>query len=331
MRVKRVSLNRILCPVDFSDFSQRALTRAGRLALHFGARVTALHVVPLGSTAMMAAGANAGGGSSTLPESLFRDQRREAADELARRVGPLRRLGVAVDARVLEGEPWMQIGEAAKALQADLVVMGTHGQTGWDRLRLGSTTENVMRRVACPLLTVGKSDAVGAGAIFPRIVCAVSLGASSERTLAAGLSFAEKGLTRITLLHVLEDPLGDRLPRLGAPEDYAGVDPPEILDMALKQLRVAGQPAQAACEIEERLETGSAWREIVRVSEATKANLVVVGAHAQGALGRIFLGSTARQVVRRAPCPVLIVRAPEQPFARALAWTSNTESTRQFL
>lgn len=331
MRAKRVSLNRILCPVDFSDFSRRALARAGGLALRFGARVTALHVMPLDSTAMMVAGATAAGGYSAIPEILLRNQRQEAEGELARFVDPVRRLGVAVDACVFEGEPWTHIGEVAQALPADLVVMGTHGRTGWNRLLLGSTTEKVMHRLTCPLLTVGKFDALAAGSLFHRIICAVDLSPASGRTLGTASSLAEDHVTRITLLHVLEDHLGDRLPRLGAPAGYAGVDTPELVDLSLQQLRVMGRPARAFCEVEERVETGSAWREILRVSDKTKADLIVVGVHASGALGRILLGSTAEQVVRRASCPVLIVRELLAFESAVSAGASQTEPTRPIL
>lgn len=311
MPAKRICLNRILCPIDFSDFSERALARAGRLALHFGARVTALYVIPLNSTAMMVAGASAGGGYIAIPESLFREQRREAENELARFVDPQRRLGVTIDARVVEGEPWMQIGEAAHALPADLVVMGTHGKSGWDRLLLGSTTEKVMRLVACPVLTVGRSDAIGTGPLFHRILCAADLSPASTRTLELALSFAQEGLARVTLLHVLEGHLGDRLPSLRGPGADTGVDVPDIVDLALQQLRAAGRPARDFCAVEEMVEGGTPWREIVRVAEKTRADLIVVGAHVGGGLGRMFLGSTANQVLRHAPCPVLIARELE--------------------
>jgi nucleotide-binding universal stress UspA family protein len=69
-----------------------------------------------------------------------------------------------------------------------------------------------------------------------------------------------------------------------------------------------GKAAHSFCEVTERVETGKAWKEILGVAEETHADLIVMGAHTGGALGRLFLGSTANQIVRHASCPVLVVR-----------------------
>jgi nucleotide-binding universal stress UspA family protein len=332
MAAKRLAMDRILCPFDFSDFSERALARAGRLALHFGARVTALHVIPYGPSPMLVAEAKSGG-YITIPEHLFREQRREAEVALARRVDAQRGLGVAIDSRVVEGEPFVQIAEIAHTLPADLVVMGTHGKSGWERFLLGSTTEKVMRRVACPLLAVGKSDEPGSGPSFQRILCAVDLSPASARTLELAQSFAQENLAHITLLHVVEGRLGAPPSGLAGPGAEAAFGTRDMVEFCLQQLQRAGQPAQGFCHVEERVERGSAWREIVRVAQETKADLIVIGAHVNGALGRLFLGSTAAQVVRHASCPVLIARELEA-FEKAVTTpggASHTDSEHRAL
>jgi len=303
MAPKRVSIERILCPTDFSDFSERALRRAVRLGAWFDAQVTAVHVIPLNSPAVMIAGA-ASGGYLGIPENLLREQRLDAAEELHRVVAPHLTEGVALQTALVEGEPWVQIEEMAAALPADLVVMGTHGRSGWDRFVLGSTTEKVMRRVACPVLAVGQADAATAGPLYNRILCASDLTAFSQPTVDLALSFAQENLAQVTLLHVLEGRQSPP-PELHRPWQEPARGP---VDAALEQLGRAAWPARGFCDVQQRVETGSAWREIVRVAEETKAELIVVGAHATGGFGRLFLGSTANQVVRHAPCPVLVAR-----------------------
>lgn len=303
MAPKRVSIERILCPTDFSEFSARAFARAVRLGKWFDARITALHVIPLNSPAMMIAGA-ASGRSMAIPENLLREQRCEAADALSRFVAPHLAEGVNIQTALLEGEPWVQIEEMSAALPADLMVMGTHGRSGWDRFVLGSSTEKVMRRVACSVLAVGKADAPTVGPLYNRILCASDLSASSQRAIDLALSFATENAARVTLLHVLEG-TSPAPPDLHRPWQEPARSP---VDLALEQLGRAAWPARGFLDLEERVETGNPWREIVRVAEETRADLIVVGAHASGGFGRLFLGSTANQVLRHAPCPVLIAR-----------------------
>jgi nucleotide-binding universal stress UspA family protein len=213
---------------------------------------------------------------------------------------------VSVKTDIREGEPWREIEALAASLPADLVVMGTHGRSGFDRLVLGSTTERTLRRVACPVLTIGREDAATRGPLFKRILCATDLSVESEHTIDLALSFAQETMARLTLLHVVEGPW--------APEDLRrwaaieGRNPRDVIDLSLEQLHRLGQSARAFCNVEERVEAGSAWREIVRVAGDIRADLVVAGAHVSGGFGRFFLGSTANQVVRHAPCPVLIAR-----------------------
>lgn len=304
MAPKRVSIEHVLCPTDFSEFSARAFRRAVRLAKWFDARIMVLHVAPLDSAATMVAAASVGGGG-VVPDALLREQRTEAAEELRRFVAPHLAEGVAIQTALVEGVPWAQIEEMAAALPADLVVMGTHGRSGWDRFVLGSNTEKVMRRVACPVLTVGKVDAPSLGPLYHRILCAADLTAASAHTMDLALSFAQENVARITLLHVLEGRVTPP-PELHSPWQEPQRGP---VDLAFERLSQAAAPARGFCEVQERVEAGTAWREIVRVAEETRADLIVVGAHDAGGFGRRFLGSTANQVLRHAPCPVLIARA----------------------
>ena len=75
--------------------------------------------------------------------------------ELAQFVEPFLGEGVPIETRVVEGDPWRVIRDEALALPADLLVMGTHGRSGFEHLLLGSVTEKVLRRAPCPVLTLG--------------------------------------------------------------------------------------------------------------------------------------------------------------------------------
>jgi nucleotide-binding universal stress UspA family protein len=106
------------------------------------------------------------------------------------------------------------------------------------------------------------------------------------------------------------------------------------IDRAQERLFQLGLPAHTFCTVDERVETGTPWKEILGVAQATHAELIVIGAHKRGASPRLFPVSTANEIVRRASCPVLVVpekdaAADERPgvatsFAsRAQAWAAR--------
>jgi nucleotide-binding universal stress UspA family protein len=307
MATTRMDIDRILCPVDFSEFSGPALERAVRLGEWFEARVEVLHVNPFLPFAMPA-----GMGPAFYAEPLeaAAAQRDEAARGLGSLVAPFLDAGVPIDTKVLEGEPWRIILEEANGFPADLLVLGTHGRSGFEQLLLGSVTEKVLRRAPCPVLTVGHVRAHSPkGPLFRRILCAADLTQASPHTLDVALSLATENDAEITLLHVLENFPGDH--GAGLVQRVPEIRPlrHELVAEARAELRKAvPSPVRTFCEVTERVETGSPWSEILRVAEQMDAELIVMGAHATGAVGRMLFGSTTSQVVRRAQCPVLIIQ-----------------------
>ena len=112
---------------------------------------------------------------------------------------------VVVNTRLREGTPWREIEAEARALPADLIVMGTHGRAGFEHLVLGSVTEKVLGRAPCPILTVCHSQTPSAKRqLFRRIVCAADLTDDSAHTISFALSVAEENEARVILLHVLD-------------------------------------------------------------------------------------------------------------------------------
>jgi nucleotide-binding universal stress UspA family protein len=301
-----MKIERILCPVDFSEFGDRALAQAARIARWFEASVTALHVIP---TPLWVVSADPGV-PYAVPADLLRVQREETAEALERLVDPHRAEGVVVHSRLQDGDPSRVIQEAALDLPADLLVMGTHGRSGFEHLLLGSVAEKVLRRATCPVLTVGTSSVPSPGGpLFRRILCALDLTEASGKTLETALSLAEENMARVTVLHVLEGLPGQSGPaRYRARPEVARLRK-EIFSEAEDRLRRAvPEVARVFCTVNERVEEGAAWRELLRVAEETGAELIVMGAHSRGAVDRAFFGSTVNHVVRQAHCPVLVVR-----------------------
>ena len=110
---------------------------------------------------------------------------------------------------IAEGSTATEILAKAEAMPADLLVMGTHGRSGFERLVLGSVTERVLRKAACPMLTVpeGVAAAVPVPPVpFTRIVCAVDFSDCSLHALNYAMSLAQEADARLTVVHVIELP-----------------------------------------------------------------------------------------------------------------------------
>src|SRR5262245_59381689 len=135
-------IHTILHPTDFSDRSEYALHLACALARDHGARLIVVHVVPQPVVAYM------DGVLPPDPEVVLRESK-----------GLLDRLAVPdpdlpVERRLEEGDPASEVLRVAGEVEANLIVMGTHGRTGLGRLLMGSVAEEVVRRAPCPVLTL---------------------------------------------------------------------------------------------------------------------------------------------------------------------------------
>jgi nucleotide-binding universal stress UspA family protein len=140
-------VKRLLCPTDFSDAAASAERQAATLARALGAELVLLHVASENPLWRETVG-------STQVRAVFEAQRKWAADTLAARITALGAEGVSARSLVKVGVAWEEIVRAASDEHADLIVIGTHGRTGLDRLLLGSVAERVVRRAPCPVLSV---------------------------------------------------------------------------------------------------------------------------------------------------------------------------------
>ena len=147
-----IALKRILVPVDFSPLSKKALQYATRLAQEFNAEVRLIHVVepeiPPAFDGFMVA-----------PPTVSSDAGANCTKRLKSLASMARAAGVAhVNSAVRSGLAKHEIVEAAKEFDVDLIVMATHGYTGWKHFAIGSTAERVVRAAPCPVLVVREKE-----------------------------------------------------------------------------------------------------------------------------------------------------------------------------
>ena len=301
-----IEIRRILCPIDFSDYSRRALDHAIAIARWYESTVTALHVF---SPAPVAA--YGPGQVPFAPIVLTVVDRAQLLADTKAFIEAESAPGVAIEAVAREGQTAAEIVEQAASMNADLLVIGTHGRSGFERLLLGSVAEKVLRKARCPVLTVpGRlPDAVPSGPVlFKRILCAVDFSESSMNALKYALSLAQEADGGLTVVHVLGPEL---VGQVGIGEEHASLAALQRQheEEARKRLDEAvPESAAAYCQAETMLLRGKPWREILRIAADRQAELIVMGVHGRGAADLMFFGSTTQHVVREATCPVLTLR-----------------------
>ena len=302
----KVEIKRILCPTDFSALSARAFEHALVLAAWYEAPLTVLHVSPEPMVAAPLVSSVAlpyPGGPPMLGGSW-----REAVEaELSSVVGPAIRAGLRASGKAREGDPASETVRVAQETGADLIVMGTHGRTGFQRLVLGSVAETVLRRAPCPVLTVPPRAADHPRSMFfRRILCATDFSPASEAAVRYATSLAAEADASLFLVHVLDRPGVGPRPHTGRPGNGG---PPDYECAAKAQLqRAVVSEAREFCKVEEIVAHGKAAPVILRQAAEREAGLVVMGVHGRSMLDLMAFGSVTHDVVRQAECPVLTVR-----------------------
>ena len=298
---KGVTIRTILCPVDLSDFSPPILAHAMALAKWYGAEVTALHVfarwMPPASLATYP------GWMMQVPEA-----RESITKELQALTRPFSSVASALPLKTAEGDAATEIVRHADELHADLIVMGTHGRSGFDRFTLGSVTEKVLRRAACPVLTLPPEAARTTNAVqYQRILCPTDFSDSSDHALDFAIALALKSHATVTALHVIETiDGGEKLPTYIVELRRRQCDAEREF---LHDLVSARGPHGG--DIAEAVVLGKPQREILRIAAEQDVDLIVMGVRGRGPVDLTLFGSTTNQVVRRARCPVVTVRPRE--------------------
>jgi nucleotide-binding universal stress UspA family protein len=299
------SIRRILCPIDFSEASAHAIEHASAVAGWYRARLTVLHAYSLMFAPVPALPPPA----ERVTESELERTRGLALDS----VQPAIRGGVDVDIVVEPGSPAPMILSHAAALPADLIVMGTHGAAGFERLVLGSVTEKILRKASCPVLTVPPRAHATTRFPLTRILCAVDFSEWSFAAVELASSFAQQSGAALELLHVIEWPWEEPpAPDLAQiPHEQAaalGEFRRYLVAGATKRLESLGTPSLRDRPFFTRVCHGKPYAEILRAAANDRVDLIVLGVHGRNPLDVMMFGSTANQIVRRATCSVLTLR-----------------------
>ena len=302
--------NHILVPIDFSRPSLKAIPYALAIARQFGSDVHLLHVVD----------------SSQYPPPTLLTLPLMPQAEWNRR---LRKRLEAVDLKyrvtgnvsALEprsGTAYEEICAVAGELNADLIVIATHGYTGYRHMFLGSTAERVVQHSRCPVLVVRlhamhwdviRDPPTSTGFRLKRILVPTDFSECSRAGFEYGIRLARDFKAEVRLVHVINPhwyPFGDK---------YAALDAARLMDETAKaaQKQMRRMAAKAGARYSAEVRRGSPAIEICNAANED-ADLIVTSTHGRTGLGHVFIGSTAERVLRYARCPVLVI--PTRPKSR---------------
>ena len=294
-----LTLHRVLCPVDFSDPSRRALRHALAISRWHESELTVLHAedVLLHAASVQAVG--------------DRELAARHYQELRELIDGAGGKGRNVKVHVVTGDPVSKILEHAAHDASNVIVMGTHGRSGLTRAVLGSVTERVVRQSSTPVLTIPPSAELRDDLMpFDTILCAADFSPACREALDIAILMGQEADARLILLHALQLPDFDPgivpVPRpVSARTEYS-----TFRKDALRRLK-CGLPADAVfrCRPELFVAEGRPADVILQTASREDAKLIVMGVQTRGALDRLIFGSTTRSVMHAATCPVLSIRA----------------------
>ena len=292
-----VDIRHVLCAVDFSECSRRALNHAIAVAKWYGAWLSVLHVHPVSPPPIAASAAPL----SPADQAELLAHLRAFVPDRVRGVVP-------VEFLVLEGNAAEDI--LAEAEHADLVVLGTHGRSGLEHLVLGSVAENVVRAAGCPVMTIPRAAPDGTAAVpdlFRHIVAGVDGSDASLDALTFAVSLAEEADAHLTVLRVLDLPRELAEWASWSPEGRAYAERWKA-SVLTRLHQLVPESARRYCHVDEQVEPGRPAHRILRLAAEQHTGLIVIGARGHSVIGRMLFGSTAQDIVRGAGCPVLTLR-----------------------
>jgi len=286
----RVELRSILLATDFAEFSARALAYAVGIASRYESQLYLYHCIDPAPYSL------------AEPDVVWktRDDIKCQLEHVVldfHRQGRARNIEVKVVAEV--GDVATFLPQAVKDLDPSLVVVGTHGRNGWQKMVLGSVAEIVMDHVSCPVLSVGPSaHRKRLQAFGPQNILLVSE-ASMRSQLAESYAFslAHKYGSRLTVVDVLKNRSGRDLAQVSQAKCCDTEQTDVVPDRELTHF------AQSSPEV------GSQSDFVLQVADRTQADLIVLTVSNSHRFTDRFVSTNSYRVVSGAPCPVLTVHA----------------------
>jgi nucleotide-binding universal stress UspA family protein len=238
--------------------------------------------------------------------------------------------GCTVKAEVIAGDEAKDLVETINAENVALVVMTTHGRSGFKKLIMGSVATGILQKVNCPVVVLRPNDDLNnAPAKIERIVVTLDGTVESELILEPVLELAQELKAKINLIRVVEPFVPINIGDMEA--GYSGFDIEKITQSWVEEAEaylkeVKSRLSKQGLECQTEVLIGQCATKILTYLEDVKPQMVAMATHARGSLEQIVLGSVADEVVRQCNLPVLLMHItkrtkhaitviPEKPLA----------------
>jgi nucleotide-binding universal stress UspA family protein len=324
--MKKLSIQNVIVPIDFSKLSVQTIQVARQLARRFGASICLAHVRHLNYATDFVAPA-----PPIAPFSFmtFEQEREQTVLKELKKLASECGVSSAKCTALSGAPPFDEICRLAQTIPADLIVMPTHGRTGLKHVFLGSTAERIVQHSSCPVLVTRGNRAQRKDASrfkTKTILVPVDFSSCSREGLRYAITFANEFGAKIILLHVTY--LGYVYSCEGtAIYDIPGLQKAARKNAERKMRELVRSVNFGAVKFETAFTDGSPVIDICGFAKDHNVDLIITSTHGFTGLKHVLIGSVAEQVVRHAPCSVLAV--PSYPHVRAanLGRTKTTRST----
>lgn len=302
-------LETIVLATDFSENADLALSRALDLAVRHESEIALVHVMqpdlPVVATPEML----------VIPPDYEALLREGSSEGLSRAGDRARAAGVAVREVLERGRPAPRIAAVADDLDADLIMLGTRGLTGFRHLLLGSVAEEVVRIAEQPVLTVHPGDTRPIEPV-ERLLLPTDFSPAAERALGAAsrlLAGSEKAHVLLVHTYHLTPTV---IPVAGFGDGFAPHFVEDAHALAARSTEPIARRLRAnGFDVEVLIERGEPAQIVTELAASRNVDLIVMGTRGHSKLRQILLGSTAERVIEHAPCPVITVHAHAQGSA----------------
>lgn len=323
----RIQPKKIMCAVDFSDFSHLILSYGRALAAEFHAKLYVCHV--LHDMVMLSSH-----GQAYIVSEKIAQERLDDTKVLLENLVKEQRMEAQII--VSQGHAADELTQIVQEKDIDLVIAATHGGSGIKRFLIGSVTDRLVKTLTCPLLVLyAKEDHPAFPNVFrvplERILVGCDFSPESDLAFEYGLSLAQEFQAELHLVHVIKPEKHIELATTDYMKiqegDYLGWTQSEFLTLQQKATddewerrsrllsRIERQLAHMVPE-ESRdwctpiinLLEGKAYSELIHYAKIKEVDMIVLGIHGHGLLEQFLVGSTTDRVIGRSGCPVLAVR-----------------------
>lgn len=291
--------SKVLCATDLSPQADEAMRQAAAVAGLYSAKLVVFHAMPSPTAS-----------SPFFPQLALQQNEqfvaleRRVLEALHQRVATVIGRGTHVEVVLGSGSAHSAIVQTAEKAGADLIVVGGEGPKGVARALLGAVAERVVRYAHAPVWVARAAG--GAGPVI------VGTDFSPPATAATELAvdYARRAQAKLMVVHGLS--IEKLVPAPGPP-----VDQPAFPTWSMAEIQTMRDAARTKCaavassagvEVEVVVNDEAPGRALPALASSSAARLICVGTAGHTGLARVLLGSVAEEIVRKAPCPVLVTR-----------------------